>query len=185
MDIKLPPLKIADEVWVATAHLHREQPARRGFSGAEILRKVGQLHLGRTTRSGVNAHIYLHCVANLKPNPARLRLLFRNEDGSLRLFRPGDPYHPERKSGRTTPDPGSLPPEYAEILDWYRAEYARAGRSRNIEDPILGLRGVGKELWKDLGGEKFITGLRKNWFGETRKPVRHKPTVRGRSRVRA
>lgn len=185
MDIKLPPLKIADEVWVATAHLHREQPARHGFSGAEILRKVGQLHLGRPTRSGVNAHIYLHCVANLKPNPARLRLLFRNEDGSLRLFLPGDPYHPERKSGRTTPDPGSLPPEYAEILDWYRAEYARAGRSRNIEDPILGLRGVGKELWKDLGGEKFITGLRKNWFGETRKPVRHKPAVRGRSRVRA
>jgi hypothetical protein len=33
-------------------------------------------------------------------------------------------------------------------------------------DPLLALRGLGRELWKELGGgEKFILELRKNWYG--------------------
>jgi hypothetical protein len=33
-------------------------------------------------------------------------------------------------------------------------------------DPILALRGVGKELWRELGGgEKFIRELRADWYG--------------------
>ena len=32
-------------------------------------------------------------------------------------------------------------------------------------DPILALRGVGKELWRELGGgENFIRELRANWY---------------------
>jgi hypothetical protein len=33
-------------------------------------------------------------------------------------------------------------------------------------DPLLALRGLGKELWRELGGgEKFIRELRSNWYG--------------------
>jgi hypothetical protein len=34
------------------------------------------------------------------------------------------------------------------------------------QDPILALRGLGRELWKELGGgEKFIPEMRENWYG--------------------
>ena len=40
-------------------------------------------------------------------------------------------------------------------------------KSFEAEDPLLALRGLGKELWKELGGgEKFIHQLRSNWHGE-------------------
>jgi hypothetical protein len=38
---------------------------------------------------------------------------------------------------------------------------------RPDKDPILALRGLGKELWKELGGgEKFIREMRENWYGK-------------------
>jgi hypothetical protein len=42
---------------------------------------------------------------------------------------------------------------------------------KHDEDPILALRGLGKELWKELGGgEKFIREMRENWYGERPAP---------------
>jgi len=177
-DLKL--MKIADEVWVATALLHREQPSRAGFEGSEILRKVGEMHAGGQTRPGVNAHIYLHCVANKKPNSARFRMLYRNPDGTLRLYRRGDDCHPERRNGKTVPEAEAIPGRYGELLKWYRSEYSPAAPEAPSQDPILALRGVGKELWKELGGETFITGLRSDWFG-TAEQAGNQPR-RGRKR---
>ena len=38
------------------------------------------------------------------------------------------------------------------------------------KDPLLALRDLGKELWRDLGGgEKFIHELRSNWYGKGQK----------------
>jgi hypothetical protein len=48
---------------------------------------------------------------------------------------------------------------------------------KDHEDPILALRGLGKELWKELGGgEKFIREMRENWYGERPVPE-SKPEV--------
>lgn len=162
-DLKL--MKIADEVWLATALLHREQPSRQGFEGSEILRRVGKLHAGAQTRPGVNAHIYLHCVANKKPNSARFRMLYRNPDGTLRLYRNGDDCHPERRKGKTRPEVDALPSRYREFLEWYSSQFSPAAPEPASQDPILALRGAGKELWRELGGESFIAGLRGDWFG--------------------
>jgi hypothetical protein len=43
----------------------------------------------------------------------------------------------------------------------------RSGQAQAPEaDPILALRGVGKELWRDLGGgENFTRELHANWYG--------------------
>jgi hypothetical protein len=44
-------------------------------------------------------------------------------------------------------------------------------KSFEAEDPLLALRGLGKELWKELGGgEKFIHQLRSNWYGKGQEP---------------
>ena len=92
-------LLVADECWVALALLHREQPQRISFTPREILDKISSNASG-AIRAGVQPHVYLHNVANLPPNSARYRMFYRLEDGSLRLWRPGDPHHPARK-GKT------------------------------------------------------------------------------------
>lgn len=166
-------MTISNEVWVATALLHREQPSRPGFRPREIARQVAELHPETPNRKGVAIHIGSHCVANQKASPARLRMLWRNPDRTLRLYRPGDPHHPERKNGRMVPERADLSPEHRELLDWYWSEYAEQVAAA-AEDPIAALRGVGKELWRELGGEAFITGLRADWFG--------RPEARARER---
>jgi len=145
-------LKVADEVWVAVACLHREHPERQGFSPREILERAGRLHPGVACRPGLQPHIYQHCVATEEPSPARYRMLSRNPDRTLRLFRQGDGYHRKRKSGKTQPDRAALPQEHRSLVDWYMSEYDQPRGRRLEEDPILALAGVGKELWKSLGG---------------------------------
>ena len=40
------------------------------------------------------------------------------------------------------------------------------GPSNNEEDdPILQMRGVGKEIWADTDADEYVRGLRANWYG--------------------
>ena len=56
--------KVADEVWIATALLHREQPERKDFTIQEIRERVEREAMTETLRPGVYVHIVQHCVAN-------------------------------------------------------------------------------------------------------------------------
>lgn len=177
-------MKISEQVWIATALLHREQPSRSAFEGAEILRRVSQLQPRATIQAGVNPHIYLHCVANKKPNPAKHRMLYRNADGTLRLYRQGDECHPERANGKIAPDRQDIPPEYAHLFDWYWSEYSKPESFQPTEDTILGLQGLGKEVWEALGGgDAFIKALRSSWFGSP-EPSEHRRPGSGIPRER-
>jgi hypothetical protein len=157
-------LSIGDTVWLATALLHEAQPQVSGFEHETILRKVAQLNPSLNPRS-VSTHLSTHCVASKKANPATLRILSENPDGSLRLFRSGDSFHPTRRAGRTAPKPGALPAQYVHLLQSRPAASSRKGEVALAEDPILAISGVGKEMWKRLGGgEAFIRGLRAEFF---------------------
>jgi hypothetical protein len=157
-------LSIADTIWLATALLHRAHPRAKGFSHETVLRKVTELDPSLNPRS-VSTHLSTHCVASKKANPATLRILTENPDGSLRLFRTGDSFHPTRRTGRTAPKPHALPVQYEYLL-----QNQTEGPSGNFEyspaeDPILAISGVGKEMWKQLGGgEAFIRALRAEVF---------------------
>lgn len=64
-----------------------------------------------------------------------------------------------------SPAPNRIPSKYNDLLEWYRTRDAGQSLAPEV-DPILTLRGVGKELWRELGGgEKFIRELRENWYG--------------------
>src|SRR3974390_2636133 len=102
-------VKVADEVWIATALLHREHPRRTSFSVEEIVNRAAQEGLVRPQRPGVYVHAVQHCVANRPPNPGRYRMLFETSDGRRRLYRRGDPYHPAREGAKVTPSPEELP----------------------------------------------------------------------------
>ena len=102
-------VKVADEVWIATALLHREQPNQADFAVEEIVDRAQKEGIERPLRPGVYVHVVQHCVANRPPNPGRYRMLFETAEGRRRLFRKGDTYHPAREGAKITPAPEDLP----------------------------------------------------------------------------
>ena len=157
-------IKVADEVWLAAASLHRRYPDREDFSVSEI---VAQAEAENATgagslRPGVQIHAYLHCVANRRPSPARLRMLTETSRGRRRLYRPGDPCHPDRRTGKHIPDRNDVPPAYCELIDWYGRDY-NGPDARMSKDPILALAGLGKEIWADEGADTYVRRLREGW----------------------
>lgn len=152
---------VADEVWIATALLHREQPDREDFTESEILARVEAEGLVRPLRPGVRVHINLHCVANRAPNPGRYRMLVETGPGRRRLFRRGDDYHPLREGAKTRPNRAAVPDRYRDLIDWYEA------RERGTADEryagLLGLRGLGREAWEGVDPDAYVRQLREGW----------------------
>jgi hypothetical protein len=156
-------LKVADEAWIIAALLHREQPGKVDFSVEEIMQRAQKERLTERLRPGVYVHIIQHCVANRRPNPGRYRMLFETAPGRRRLFRLGDPYHPERQGGKVTPDRDDLHGQFGELLDWYR-EWSSSGiRAARESDPLLALRGSGKRLWANESADQYVRRLREGW----------------------
>jgi hypothetical protein len=165
---KTSDVQVGDEVWIATALLHRENPDRADFTRQEIEQRLRHEHIVAQFRPGVTPHIYLHCVANRPPNPRRLRMLYATDDDRRRLFRPGDPYDRGREGPlehtgtRIVPERTSLPEPYRELIDWYFTTHSPAGRTPEQTDPILGLRGLGKSIW-DEQPDEYVHRLRAGW----------------------
>ena len=156
-------IKVADEVWVAAALLHRRYPDEVDFTVGEIVEQAQMENAtGSPLRPGVQVHAYLHCVANKPPNPGRYRMLVETAPGRRRLFRPGDVCDPARRSGKELPRAEDLPPAYRELLDWYHRAYVRNDED-GATDPILSLRGLGKEIWVDEGADEYVERLRAGW----------------------
>ena len=157
-------VRVADEVWIATASLHRGRPDQDDFTIGEIVAQAESANVTRVRplRPGVKVHIYLHCVANRPPNPGRYRMLLETTTGRRRLFRPGDPCHPLRAAGKVSPKPDEIPPDHQHLIDWYRGEYVPTAADAS-EDPILSLRGTGRALWRDEDADAYVRRLRSEW----------------------
>src|SRR6266851_5087925 len=102
-------LKVADETWLAAALLHRESPERADFTINEIVDRAAKESVYGELRPGVRVHATLHCVANLRPNPGRYRMLFTTGKSTRRLFRAGDSYDRAREGGKIVPESKDLP----------------------------------------------------------------------------
>ena len=157
------PLKVADEVWIVTAMLHRENPERVDFTIDEIVERTKLEGLTGNFRPGVYVHVVQHSVANRPSNPARYRMLFETTFGRRRLFRTGDPYDSSREGSKTTPPMSVMPYGYDELLIWYRDWCAQTRASRRDADPLLSLAGTGKHLWADEPADAYVRRLREGW----------------------
>jgi len=160
-------IRVADEVWIATALLHRERPEREDFSITEIVDRAEREMLTKPLRPGVRIHVTVHCVAALAPNPGRYCMLHATTSGRRRLWKQGDPIHPARVGAKITPEADDIPDAYRPLLDWYRREYTavRVG-SRDggpAPDPLLELRGSGAEIWSDEHADGYVARLRSDW----------------------
>ncbi|HLK33005.1 MAG TPA: hypothetical protein VKT29_07935 [Terriglobales bacterium] len=157
-------IKVADEVWLAAALLHREHPEHPDFAVEEIVARARQEGVtGEAIRPGVYVHVVQHCVANRRPNPGRYRMLFETAPGRRRLYRPGDAYDPEREGGKMTPVAEDLPSAYRGLLDWYRDWCSAAATRSRKSDPLLALRGSGSALWQDEHADDYVRRLREGW----------------------
>lgn len=156
-------VKVADEVWIATALLHRENPKRSSFLVEEIVDRAAKEGLVNPQRPGVYVHAVQHCVANRPPNPGRYRMLLETPDGRRRLYRRGDPYHPARDGAKITPSAEELPDRYRELLDWYERWSENATRQTAANDPLLALAGSGRTLWRSEHADDYVKRLREGW----------------------
>ena len=156
-------IKVADEVWIAAALLHREHPDRVDFEIEEIVRRATKEAGRRPLRPGVYVHIVQHCVANRPPNPGRYRMLFETAPGRRRLFRNGDNYDPAREGAKMVPAREDIPSEYSALVDWYRDWNQDSIEERIKNDPLLALYGDGKDLWADEKADDYVRRLREGW----------------------
>jgi len=117
-------IKVADEVWIGCALLHRENPSRHDFHTSEIVDRVVKENIFGRFRPGIIIHVSQHCVANKRPNPGNYLMLYETRRGMRRLFKEGDDYHPYRKGGKVIPERRSIPEKYWHLIDWFRNEYA-------------------------------------------------------------
>jgi len=154
-------VRVADEVWIATVLLHREHPEAADFTLREIEARLVREGLTDARRPGVQPHISVHCVANRQPNGGTYRMLFETAPRRRRLFRPGDPYHPDRERGKMTPDRAEIPAKYHALLDWYSNEWAAGTRSRT--DPLLALAARHRNLWKGVDADRYVRNLREGF----------------------
>jgi len=92
-------------------------------------------------------------------------MLVETEKGRRRLYREGDVAWPGR-TGKVTPRRDQIPAKYHALLDWYQ-KWARRSDSGGVlspmPDPLLALRGSGRELWKDEHADQYVRRLREGW----------------------
>jgi hypothetical protein len=156
-------VKVADEVFLATALLHRENPSRQDFTVNEIVARAARENLAGSLRPGVRVHALLHCVANKAPNPGRYRMLYATSHSTRRLLLPGDDIHPDR-TGKAWPRPEDVPPRYAELIEWARRRYEKSNQvPARWLDSIMQLRGLGREIWRDEDPDEYVRKLREGW----------------------
>jgi len=156
-------IKVADEVWVATALLHQERPASPDFSIAEIVERARKEHPASPLRPGVQIHAQMHCVANLPPKPNRYRMLFETAAGRRRLFRPGDSFDSMRENSKNIPHREELPEKYQPLLAWYEQWIRSHVRAGGRFDGLLRLRGSGRDLWAKEHADEYVRHLREGW----------------------
>jgi hypothetical protein len=154
-------MKVADEAFVATALLQRENPGRDAFTVSEIVRRA--IREFGEVRPGVQVHASLHCVANRPPNSAPYKMLYATPDNRRRLLRSGDDIHPER-TGKIWPDPDEVPTRYHELIEWAKARYGKdSPRPTRWMEGILKLRGMGRQLFTGEDADAYVKGLREGW----------------------
>lgn len=151
-------LTVTNAVWVATALLHKKHRERNGFNPEEIVRVVRELNLTEGAEDSVWQHVRQHSVANKKPQPNTVCMLFDPGGGIRRLFRSGDKAHPGRNVNRTHPVWEKLPQQYRELKRWYEEEW-NGGEVNRMNDPLFALIGT----WKDEPADEYVAKLRSDW----------------------
>ena len=153
---------VADAVWVATAALHHRHPEAAGFSPAAIREEVFASRLTDKDERTVYQHIIQHLLANKPKDPNVRKMLTEVGEGLRRLYVAGDPVHPSKKDGLSTPKPDDLPQDMRHWLTWYEGwsrAHSRRRESTPTIDPLLALAGT----WTFGDADTYVREMREGW----------------------
>ena len=153
-------VKVADEVWIATALLHLEYPERSDFRVSEILqtRRTGRLNRRASSWSADGCHTALR--GEQKAQSRSVPNAHRNAPRLQAAHRPSDPVYTGREHGKIMPDRYEIPERYEYLLQWYSREYA-GKQTGSADDPLLRLRGTAKGIYGDP--DEYVRELREGW----------------------
>jgi len=129
----------------------------------EIVERARREAITEELRPGVRVHVLQHCVANRPPDPGRYCMLTETARMRRRLWRSGDPIHPKRAGAKSVPQKSDIPETYGPLIDWYNRSQAGHRQKNSARDPILKLRGLGKEIWKGVDPDDYVRRLREGW----------------------
>jgi hypothetical protein len=162
-------VKVADELFLIVALLHRENPHAESFTIAEILERAEQEGLGtaRADQRSLRQHAYEHAAANIAPGKqgGRYRMVFREENNHIRLLRGADYVHPDRHQ-KVRPNLDDIPEKYHELVRWAERWQKKEGLQKPGPRWLAGLhelRGLGQELWQGVDPDKYVRNLREGW----------------------
>jgi hypothetical protein len=157
-------VKVADELFLVVALLHREQPEQEAFTIGQILQRAEKEGLGSAPGS-LRAHASQHAAANVDPDSrgGKYRMVFRERDHRVRLLAPSDYVHPDRHQ-KFYPDLEDIPEKYHEVVEWAKRRHERTDNSpvRWLES-LHQLKGMGKGAWKGVDADAYVRGLREGW----------------------
>jgi hypothetical protein len=97
----------------------------------------------------------------------RYRLLYKREDGRVRLLRASDYVHPDRHL-KFYPELQDIPERYHALVEWGKkySEQAVDSGSSGGESWLAGLhqlRGLGREAWRGVNADDYVRNLREGW----------------------
>jgi hypothetical protein len=162
-------MKVADELYLTLALLHREQPEREAFTVDEMVRRAREEGFAARADS-LRAHAHGHAAANLAPGKnGRYRLIFKQEDRRIRLLRARDYIHPDRHQ-KLFPDKAEIPERYHELLEWAKVRWERSKLTDTGDTGSQGwlaglhqLRGLGRGAWQGVDPDRYVRDLREGW----------------------
>jgi hypothetical protein len=160
-------LKVADELYLALASLHREQPDADAFTVGEVVRRAAQEGFGARPQS-LRAHAHGHAAANLPPGRnGRYRLLYKQEDGRVRLLRASDYIHPDRHQ-KLYPELQDIPEKYHELVAWAKKRSEQGAKDADVSGGgwlagLHQLRGLGRDAWQGVNPDEYVRNLREGW----------------------
>jgi hypothetical protein len=158
-------MKVADELYLALALLHREQPQMEAFTVKEVVNRAAQEGFAARATS-LSAHAHGHAAANLPPGKnMRYRLLFKQEDGRIRLLRSSDYVHPDRHQ-KFYPELRDIPERYHSLVEWAK-KYSEQAMDSDVRGGWLAglhqLRGLGRDVWRGVNPDEYVRSLREGW----------------------
>lgn len=161
-------VKVADELYLIVALLHREHSEARSFTIAEILERAEKEGLGssRTDQRSLRQHAYEHAAANVPPGKqgGKYRMVYREEDNRIRLLKASDYVHPDRHQ-KLRPELDDIPERYHELVRWAEKWSKRGGEQSSVKwlAGLHELRGLGREVWRGVDADKYVRDLREGW----------------------
>lgn len=160
-------LKVADELFLIVALLHRENPGQHAFDIGQILARATQEELGshRADQRSLRLHAYEHAAANVPPGKGgKYRMVFRERDNRIRLLTASDYIHPDRHQ-KFFPAYEEIPAKYHELLDWAKRRVEGRPKSDQVQwlDGLKRLKGKGKEIWRGIDPDSYVRSLREGW----------------------